>query len=34
MLLWAPGAKDNPGHPGDDEAAAEVLRMASGKPRR
>jgi ADP-heptose:LPS heptosyltransferase len=28
MLLWAPGASDNPGHPGDDAAAAEVLRMA------
>jgi heptosyltransferase-3 len=28
MLLWAPGAKDDPRHPGDDEAAAEVLRAA------
>jgi len=28
MLLWAPGAKDNPRHPGDDEAAAEILRTA------
>jgi ADP-heptose:LPS heptosyltransferase len=28
MLLWAPGASDNPFHPGDDAAAAEVLRMA------
>ena len=28
LLLWAPGAKDNPRHPGDDEAAAEVLRGA------
>jgi ADP-heptose:LPS heptosyltransferase len=27
MLLWAPGASDNPAHPGDDAAAAEVLRM-------
>jgi ADP-heptose:LPS heptosyltransferase len=26
LLLWAPGSKDNPGHPGDDEAAAEVMR--------
>jgi len=30
MLLWAPGAKDNLRHPGDDEAATEVLRLASG----
>lgn len=28
ILLWAPGASGNPGHPGDDAAAAEVLRMA------
>jgi ADP-heptose:LPS heptosyltransferase len=28
ILLWAPGASDNPGHPGDDAGAAEVLRMA------
>jgi ADP-heptose:LPS heptosyltransferase len=28
LLLWAPGSKDNPRHPGDDEAAAEVLRAA------
>ena len=26
ILLWAPGARDNPRHPGDDEAAAELLR--------
>jgi len=26
MLLWAPGAKDDPRHPGDDAAAAEILR--------
>ena len=26
LLLWAPGSKDNPRHPGDDEAAQEVLR--------
>jgi ADP-heptose:LPS heptosyltransferase len=26
MLLWAPGSKDNPRHPGDDEAAAGVLQ--------
>ncbi len=29
MLLWAPGSKDNPGHPGDDEAAQNILRMAN-----
>jgi heptosyltransferase III len=28
ILLWAPGEADSPGHPGDDAAAAEVLRMA------
>jgi ADP-heptose:LPS heptosyltransferase len=28
ILLWAPGASDSPGHPGDDAAAAEVVRMA------
>lgn len=28
LLLWAPGARDNPRHPGDDEAAAEVVRSA------
>jgi len=28
ILLWAPGAAENPGHPGDDAAAAAVLRMA------
>ncbi len=30
LLLWAPGPRDNPKHPGDDDAAAEVLRSASG----
>jgi ADP-heptose:LPS heptosyltransferase len=29
MLLWAPGSKDNPGHPGDDEAVQQVLDMAN-----
>ncbi len=29
MLLWAPGSKDNPRHPGDDEAANQVLAMAN-----
>ncbi len=28
LLLWAPGSNDNPRHPGDDEAAAAVLRAA------
>ena len=28
LLLWAPGSKDNPRHPGDDEAAGTVLRAA------
>jgi heptosyltransferase III len=26
LLLWAPGSRDNPRHPGDDEAADEVRR--------
>lgn len=30
LLLWAPGPRDNPKHPGDDDAAAEILRSASG----
>ena len=30
LLIWAPGSKDNPGHPGDDDGAAEVLRRVSG----
>lgn len=29
MLLWAPGSRDNPRHPGDDEAANRVLSMAN-----
>jgi ADP-heptose:LPS heptosyltransferase len=28
LLLWAPGAKDDPRHPGDDEAAAQVVSQA------
>lgn len=28
LLLWAPGAKEDPRHPGDDAAAEEVLRRA------
>jgi heptosyltransferase-3 len=30
MLLWAPGSIDNPRHPGDDEAAEEILRNVRG----
>jgi ADP-heptose:LPS heptosyltransferase len=29
MLLWSPGASNDPRHPGDDEKAAEVLRKTS-----
>jgi heptosyltransferase-3 len=29
MLLWAPGSRDNPRHPGDDEAAQQVIGMAN-----
>ena len=29
MLLWAPGSRDNPRHPGDDEAARQVVEMAN-----
>jgi len=31
MLLWAPGSRDNPRHPGDDEAARRVNEM-TGNP--
>ena len=31
MVLWAPGSKDNPRHPGDDEAAAAILRNAKAQ---
>ena len=30
MLLWAPGARDNPRHPGDDKVAAEIVRTVKG----
>lgn len=30
VLLWSPGAADNPTHPGDDDKAAEVLRRSTG----
>src|SRR5260221_715163 len=31
LLLWAPGSKDNPRHPGDDEAAAAGLQAAPAR---
>jgi ADP-heptose:LPS heptosyltransferase len=31
MLLWAPGAPDDPRHPGDDDKAAEVVRRLDGR---
>ena len=30
MLLWAPGSKDNPRHPGDDEAAQWIVQETQG----
>jgi ADP-heptose:LPS heptosyltransferase len=30
LLLWAPGARGDARHPGDDAASAEVLRLAAG----
>ena len=32
ILLWSPGASDNPLHPGDDEKATEVLNLTAGLP--
>jgi len=32
VLLWAPGASDNPQHPGDDFKAEEVIRLTTGLP--
>jgi ADP-heptose:LPS heptosyltransferase len=32
MLVWSPGAADNPRHPGDDAKAAEVLAGLAGLP--
>jgi ADP-heptose:LPS heptosyltransferase len=32
MLVWSPGASDNPRHPGDDAKAAEVLAGLAGVP--
>jgi ADP-heptose:LPS heptosyltransferase len=31
LLLWAPGARDDPRHPGDDEAAAQVVSQAQAQ---
>ncbi len=30
MLLWSPGSRDHPRHPGDDEKAALIARMLAG----
>ncbi|MGH8706049.1 MAG: glycosyltransferase family 9 protein [Burkholderiales bacterium] len=30
LLLWAPGARGDPRHPGDDDAAAQVAALAKG----
>lgn len=30
MLLWAPGTKDDPRHPGDDLAAGEIIQLVKG----
>ena len=32
LLLWSPGDPDNVQHPGDDEKAAQVLRLSPGLP--
>lgn len=32
LLFWAPGAADDPRHPGDDAKAAEIMRLAGGLP--
>lgn len=32
LLLWSPGGTDNAQHPGDDEKAAQVLRLSPGLP--
>jgi heptosyltransferase-3 len=31
MLLWAPGGRDDPHHPGDDEKAAGIARLVEGR---
>jgi heptosyltransferase-3 len=32
LLLWSPGAADNPAHPGDDDKAAEIMARAGANP--
>lgn len=32
LLLWAPGSRSNPRHPGDDEIAADIVRSLDGVP--
>lgn len=32
VLLWSPGAEDNPCHPGDDEKARKMLALCQGLP--
>lgn len=32
LILWAPGSKENPLHPGDDEAAAEIVKGMISRP--
>lgn len=31
VLLWSPGARDHPRHPGDDDKAKAVLKLATGR---
>ncbi|MDF2913924.1 MAG: glycosyl transferase family 9, partial [Pantoea agglomerans] len=32
MLLWSPGSRDNPRHPGDDEKAREIMALCPHLP--
>jgi ADP-heptose:LPS heptosyltransferase len=32
MLLWSPGSRDNPRHPGDDEKAREIMALCTNLP--
>ncbi|HET7363211.1 MAG TPA: glycosyltransferase family 9 protein [Burkholderiales bacterium] len=32
LLLWSPGAADNPAHPGDDDKAAEIMARVGANP--
>lgn len=32
MLLWSPGSRDNPRHPGDDEKAADIMALCPHLP--